>query len=101
LIFNQDQPKKTVHKDIFLSIAIPTGTTIDWFNDDPGQPHTVTSGYFNDSDVGKEFNSGIIPYSAFFIYTFSKSGLYVYHDSINPSLTGSVYVSSPYEVGNN
>lgn len=27
--------------------------------------------------------------------------MYVYHDSINPSLTGSVYVSSPYEVGNN
>lgn len=24
-------------------IAIPAGTTIAWFNDDPGQPHTVTS----------------------------------------------------------
>ena len=83
------------------SIAIPSGTTIAWFNDDPGQPHTVTSGLSNATEVGKEFNSGIIPYSAFFIYTFSKPGLYAYHDSINPSLTGSVYVSSPYEVGHN
>jgi len=54
-----------VHSDI----SIPAGTTIAWFNDNPGQPHTVTSGLSNSSDIGKEFNSGIIPYSAFFIYT--------------------------------
>ena len=24
-------------------IAVPIGTTIAWFNNDPGQPHTVTS----------------------------------------------------------
>lgn len=82
-------------------IAIPIGTTITWFNDDPGQPHSVTSGLKNTSDIGKEFNSGIIPYSSFFIYTFDKPGLYLYHDSINPSMTGSVYVSSGYEVGHN
>lgn len=80
-------------------ISIPAGTTIAWFNDDPGQPHTVTSGLSNSSDKGKEFNSGIIPYSSFFTYTFNKPGLYHYHDSINPSLRGSVYVSSAFEVG--
>lgn len=83
------------------NIAIPSGTTIAWFNDDPGQPHTVTSGLENSTDIGKEFNSGIIPYSAFFMYTFDKPGMYVYHDSINPSLTGSIYVSSAYELGHN
>ncbi|MGD1834469.1 MAG: cupredoxin domain-containing protein [Nitrososphaeraceae archaeon] len=82
------------------NISIPSGTTIAWFNDDPGQPHTVTSG-LNSNDIGKEFNSGIIPYSAFFMYTFDKPGMYVYHDSINPSLTGSIYVSSAYELGHN
>ena len=28
------------------NIAIPSGITVVWFNDDPGQPHTVTSGEF-------------------------------------------------------
>jgi plastocyanin len=82
-------------------ISIPAGTTIAWFNDDPGQSHTVTSGLSNSSDKGKDFNSGIIPYSSFFFYTFDKPGLYHYHDSINPSLEGSVYVSSAIEVGHN
>jgi hypothetical protein len=59
---------------MFLQISIPKGTTIAWFNDDPEQPHTVTSGLSNSSDIGKEFNSGIIPYSAFFIYTFDRPG---------------------------
>jgi plastocyanin len=82
-------------------ISIPAGTTIAWFNDDPGQPHTVTSGLSNSSDKGNEFNSGIIPYSSFFVYTFDKPGLYHYHDSINPHMKGSVYVSSGFEVGHN
>lgn len=68
---------------------------------DPGQPHTVTSGLSNSSDQGKEFNSGIIPYSSFFTYTFDKPGLYHYHDSIKPSLQGSVYISSAFEIGHN
>ncbi|HET7642377.1 MAG TPA: hypothetical protein VFK40_02625 [Nitrososphaeraceae archaeon] len=82
-------------------ISIPAGTTIAWFNDDPGQPHTVTSGLSNSSDKGKEFNSGVIPYSSFFVYTFDKPGLYYYYDSINPHLKGSVYVSSGFEIGHN
>jgi plastocyanin len=82
-------------------ISIPAGTTITWFNDDPGQPHTVTSGLSNSSDKGNEFNSGIIPYSSFFFYTFDKPGLYYYHDSINSNLKGSVYVGAGFEVGHN
>ena len=81
------------------NIAIPVGTTIAWFNDDPGQPHTVTSGSPKSPDSGKEFNSGIIPYTSFFLHTFDKAGLYEYHDTIHPSLKGSVYVSAASELG--
>ena len=34
------------------AVAVPTGTTVAWFNNDFGQPHTVTSGSPNASDVG-------------------------------------------------
>lgn len=35
-------------------ISIPAGTIITWFNDDPSQPHTVSSGLSISSDKGKE-----------------------------------------------
>lgn len=81
------------------NIAIPIGTTIAFFNDDPGQPHTVTSGSPKSPDSGKEFNSGIIPYTSFFLHTFDKDGLYQYYDTLNPSLEGTVYVSPASELG--
>jgi hypothetical protein len=46
-------------------IAIPEGTAVGWFNDDPGQPHTVTSGTPNSQYSGLLFNSGIMPYGSF------------------------------------
>jgi len=81
------------------NIAIPIGTTIAFFNDDPGQPHTVTSGSPKSPDSGKGFNSGLIPYTSFFLHTFDKEGLYEYYDTVNPSLKGTVYVSPAYELG--
>jgi plastocyanin len=83
------------------NIAIPTGITIAWSNNDPGQPHTVTSGLENSSDKGSVFNSGIIPYTSFFQYTFTKSGEYVYHCDIHPWRVGKVFVSDAMERGNN
>ena len=46
------------------AIAVPTGTTIAWFNNDFGQPHTVTSGLPRAPDAGSVFNSGIMPATA-------------------------------------
>ena len=68
------------------AVAIPTGTTIAWFNNDFGQPHTVTSGSPNASDVGTVFNSGVMPATAnsFFQYTFDRSGDFAYHCIIHP-----------------
>lgn len=83
------------------NIAVPVGITVAWSNNDPGQPHTVTSGLENSSDKGSVFNSGIIPFTSLFQYTFSKPGEYVYHCDIHPWRLGKVSVSDALERGNN
>lgn len=86
-------------------VNVPTGTTIAWFNDDPGQPHTVTSGSPTQSDKGMLFNSGIIPYGGFFQYTFDGGGAlqgrFIYHCEIHPWRVGLVGVNSQTVQGNN
>lgn len=68
------------------AIAVPVGTTIAWFNNDFGQPHTVTSGLPGASDAGTIFNSGIMPATAnsFFQYTVDRAGDFAYHCIIHP-----------------
>lgn len=85
------------------AIAIPTGTTIAWINNDMGQPHTVTSGSPSASDAGSVFNSGIMPATAnsFFQYTFNKAGDFLYHCEIHPWRVAAVSVSDAIERGNN
>jgi plastocyanin len=77
------------------AIAIPTGTTVAWFNNDPGQPHTVTSGPPGPGS-GAIFNSGIMPATAnsFFQYTFNDAGEFVYHCEIHPWRLGVVSASN-------
>ena len=61
-------------------IAVPTGTTIAWFNNDFGQPHTVTSG-----QPGVQIKVlSLIPVlcqsvNSFFQFTFSQPGEFLYH----------------------
>jgi plastocyanin len=82
-------------------IALPAGTTVAWFNDDPGQLHTVTSGTPGDqSNSGRIFNSGGIPYGSFFQYTFDQAGTFHYYCAIHPWITGSVTVNSFVTHGN-
>jgi plastocyanin len=85
------------------AIAIPIGTTIAWFNNDFGQPHTVTSAAPGVADAGSLFNSGIMPATAnsFFQYTFDKAGEVLYHCEIHPWRVASVSVADATERGNN
>jgi plastocyanin len=85
------------------AIAVPVGTTVAWFNNDPEQPHTVTSGLPGDSDSGAIFNSGIMPATAnsFFQYTFNRNGDITYHCEIHPWRVAIVSVSSAIERGKN
>jgi plastocyanin len=84
-----------------LKITIPVDTTVVWFNGDPEQIHTVTSDAPGASNSGKLFNSGIIPYSSSFQYTFEQPGMVSYHCEIHPWMIGSVYVSDSTKQGKN
>ncbi len=82
------------------NIAIPAGTTVAWFNDDPGQPHTVTSGKPGIQSSGKAFNA-IVQSTSFAQHTFDTQGLKTYYCEYHPWMIGSVYVSEAYETGHN
>ncbi|HET7149438.1 MAG TPA: hypothetical protein VFI73_13185 [Candidatus Nitrosopolaris sp.] len=85
------------------AIAVPVGTTIAWFNNDPEQPHTVTSGLRGASDSGGLFNSGVMPAlnGLPFQYTFNRAGDFTYHCEIHPWRVAIVSVSNATEKGNN
>ncbi|HEX6646924.1 MAG TPA: hypothetical protein VF047_07070 [Nitrososphaeraceae archaeon] len=80
-------------------IAIPIGTTVEWFDDDPEQIHTVTSGAPGDSNP--IFNSGIMQYTSTLQYTFDQPGTVSYHCQIHPWMIGSVYASDSNKQGKN
>jgi plastocyanin len=75
------------------NIAVPVGTTVIWFNDDPNQPHTVTSGTSGSPDSGSDFDSGVMNEGSFFQHTFDEEGELQYYCNIHPAMTGSVSVS--------
>jgi len=77
-------------------VSIPAGMSIAWFNDD-SNPHTVTT----ISSAPEQFDSGIIPPSGFSVMTFTKPGLYIYYDKMNPSITGSIIVGDLVQLGKN
>jgi plastocyanin len=82
--------------EVFYSpdpIAIPSGTTVVWFNDDPSQIHTVTSGAPADEDAGSEFGSGFMQEGAFFQHTFNEAGEFPYFCTVHPWMVGEVTVS--------
>ena len=82
-------------------IAVPTGTTIAWFNNDFGQPHTVTSGQPGAEDKGSVFNSGVMPATAnsFFQFNFNQPGEFLYHCIIHPWRVASISASDAFFTG--
>jgi plastocyanin len=89
-----------VHYDP-LHISVPTGTTVEFTNDDPNQVHTVTSGLPGSTDAGKLFDSGVMAEGAAFQHTFDKAGEYAYFCKLHPWMAGSVSVSGTYVQGRN
>lgn len=77
-------------------VAIPAGMSVVWFNDDLN-PHTVTT----ISSAPEQFDSGIIPPGGFSVMTFTKPGLYIYYDKMNPSIEGSIIVGDLVHLGKN
>ena len=68
------------------SMNVTVGTTVMWINKANATQDVV-------SDNGL-FNSGNLSNGMSYNYTFNQSGTYPYHSSINPSMTGTIIVSS-------
>jgi plastocyanin len=85
------------------AIAVPVGTNVAWFNNDAGQPHTVTSGLPGASDAGSMFNSGVMPATApgVYQYTFDRAGDFAYHCIIHPWRVAAVSVNDAFAASNN
>lgn len=66
------------------TLTVPVNTTVRWKNKD-GIAHTVTS------DNGS-WDSGNIPAGGTFNFPFTATGIYHYHCSIHPSMTGTIIV---------
>lgn len=82
-------------------IAIPVGTTIMWFNDDPLQPHTVTSGSPEAGDSGDLFDSSFMSEGSIFQHTFDEPGNYTYYCQFHQNAVGRILVSDFFEQGDN
>jgi plastocyanin len=68
------------------TMNVTMGTTVMWINKANATQDVV-------SDNGL-FNSGNLTNGMSYNYTFNQSGTYPYHSSINPSMTGTIVVSS-------
>ncbi len=66
------------------TLTVPAGTTVTWTNQDD-TAHTVTS----DEHV---FGSAGLDTGDKFTYTFAKPGVFKYHCSLHPQMTGTVIV---------
>jgi plastocyanin len=73
-------------------IDIKAGNTVTWINNDVGS-HTVTSGSSaNDTNLGKQFDSGLIGPKQIFTQTFKSSGEFNYFCQIHPTMVGKISV---------
>ena len=68
------------------TMNVTVGTTVMWINKANATQDVV-------SDNGL-FNSGNLTNGMSYNYKFNQSGTYPYHSSINPSMTGTIVVSS-------
>jgi plastocyanin len=78
------------------SIAIPSGMSVIWFNDDDSE-HSIT---FNSTSPESIAPATMAP-GGFYIHKFTTPGNYSYYDTSNPSSKGTINVGREFESGQN
>ena len=75
------------------TLNVQVGTTVTWINKD-----TTTHDVVSDTGL---FNSGNLTNGMSYNYTFNQTGSFAYHSAIQPSMTGTIVVStnSPSSTG--
>ena len=71
-------------------LSVDKNDTVTWENDDRGF-HTITTGYYDTPDG--MFDSGQIPSSERFSYTFDKAGEFHYYCRLHPWMEGKIIVN--------
>jgi plastocyanin len=67
--------------------TVKTGKTVFWINKDWAVDHQIVS---DSKDV--PFQSAVLKNGDSFNFTFTKPGIYIYHDNLHPSATGIIIV---------
>jgi len=70
------------------TVTISVGDTVRWTNNDGAISYTATS-------TTGVFDSGTLGNGQQFSFTFTQAGIYPYHCSIHPSMTGTITVDEP------
>jgi plastocyanin len=85
---SQSSSTVTIQNSSFIpaTLNVPMGTTVTWIN-----KGNTTQDVTSDSGV---FKSGNLTNGMSYNYTFNQSGSYPYHSSVNPSMTGTIVVST-------
>ena len=73
-------------------LAISRGTTVTWVNQDTA-PHQVVNDAFGQTAQGAYFTSSSLARGAQYSFMFTEAGVYRYHCSIHPSMTGTITVT--------
>ncbi|OGD57450.1 hypothetical protein A2V71_03390 [Candidatus Berkelbacteria bacterium RBG_13_40_8] len=68
------------------SLSVSSGTVVSWENFD-NTAHQIV----NDSNLAG-FESGVLDQGATFSFTFNQAGIFRYHCSLHPEMTGEVIV---------
>ena len=73
-------------------VTIAKGSTVTWVNQDAFE-HEVVNDASGSTAQGAIFNSGSLGKGASYSFTFNTPGVYPYHCSIHPSMTGTITVT--------
>ena len=91
--------EKDLCLNLIMSIGMPVGMTVIWFNNDDGE-HSVTTLTNNTYSPPQTIDSGTISADGCsFIHQFNTPGRYVYFDQYDPSIHGVINVGAPIEIG--
>jgi plastocyanin len=72
-------------------VTIKAGSAIRWKNES-GTKQTVNSDNYPTNQLHKELNFGIFPNGSSVVYTFTKPGVYGYHNQFHPEQKGKITV---------
>lgn len=83
----------TLDKDGFhpKEVTIKAGSAVRWKNES-GTRQTVNSDNYPTNQLHKELNFGIFTSGSSVVYTFTKPGVYGYHNQFHPEQKGTVIV---------